>query len=116
MQPLLLRGVIAPALIALAIAADFFDLLLRANAMGRLGLVFLALGLVFAKDTRRLCAGTLLKAPRDPAAEDLDEVAFLRRRERAPSATFPNMGQSPWNQWSQRKQKPSARWRENSRC
>jgi hypothetical protein len=56
MNQLPLRGVIGPGFIALGIAAGLLDLRLNSTNLGWLGLGFLTLGLVFARDTRRLIA------------------------------------------------------------
>jgi hypothetical protein len=59
MKPLSLRGMIAPVVIALAIAAGFLDLWRQSETMTWLGLGFLALALAFAGDTRRMLASAL---------------------------------------------------------
>ena len=58
MDSLPLRGVIAPACMALAVASGLLDLQLRAASLGRLSLLFLLLGLAFAADSRRLWVRT----------------------------------------------------------
>jgi hypothetical protein len=59
MNPLPLRGVIAPVFIALGIAAGFLDLWRDSDSLVWLGLGFLALGLVFARHTRLLFTSAL---------------------------------------------------------
>jgi hypothetical protein len=54
MKPLPLRGLIAPIFIALAIAAGFLTFRIDSESLRWLSLVVVALGLVFARDTRRL--------------------------------------------------------------
>jgi hypothetical protein len=54
MNLLPLRGLIAPVFIALAIAAGFLTFRINSESLRWLSLVFLALWLVFARDTRRL--------------------------------------------------------------
>jgi hypothetical protein len=56
-------GVIAPAFIALAIAAGILDIYFDSRALVWLGLGFLALGLSFSHYTRRLLDRTGLRSP-----------------------------------------------------
>ena len=64
-----MRGVIAPLLIALAIVAGFFDLLLNSRNLLWLGLGFLALGFGFARDTHRLVTDAVAAIRGDARAE-----------------------------------------------
>ena len=54
MKPLPLRGIFAPALMTLGIAASVINLQLDSGALGRLGLGFVFMGLLLAPQTRRL--------------------------------------------------------------
>jgi hypothetical protein len=54
MSSLPLGGLIAPGFIALAIAAGFLNFRIDSGGLDWLGLLFLALALRFAPDTRRL--------------------------------------------------------------
>lgn len=54
MNLLPLRGLIAPVFVASAIAAGFLTFRVDSESLRWLSLAFLALGLVFARDTRRL--------------------------------------------------------------
>jgi len=56
MNQLPIRGVLAPAFMALGIAAGILDLQLDRPSLVWLGLVAVALGLVFARDSSRLLA------------------------------------------------------------
>jgi hypothetical protein len=62
MSPLPLRGVIAPAFLALAIAAVVLDLRPHSSGLIWLTLLFLALVLVFARDTSRLLSNAFKDA------------------------------------------------------
>jgi hypothetical protein len=54
MEPLPLRGLFSPAFMTLGIAAGVICLRLNSDALGRLGLGFVVMGLVFAPKTRQL--------------------------------------------------------------
>ena len=54
MEPLPLRGMFAPALMTLGIAASVINLQLDSAALGRLGLGFVFMALLLAPQTRRL--------------------------------------------------------------
>jgi hypothetical protein len=62
------RGVIAPAFMALGIAAGVLDLYIDSRVLLWLGLGSGTIGLYFALYTRRLCALAVLRSPALPLA------------------------------------------------
>lgn len=69
MNLLPLRGLIAPVFIALAIAAGFLAFRINAESLRSLSLVFLVLGLAFARDARRLFDNAMRAVRGDSSGE-----------------------------------------------